>query len=70
MFIFYLIFYFTGRSLNEDQLLEVAELSGVLTLPEDFLSTSFREQCEEYLPDEISVDECAMAFKFLKQNML
>ena len=61
----------TGWDVTEQQLMEVAEYSGVLEVGNDFLDAAFRAQCERLLPstEDIKPDECITAFMFLKQNL-
>ena len=67
-----LSYYFTGFSVTEEQLKDVAEMSGVLEVPQDFLSTEMREQCSAIIPypTEVEPNECYDAFKYLKHNLL
>lgn len=59
-----------GLHITENQLQEVAELSGVLESADDLLDTAFRLECERHIPntDEIEPAEAANAFLFLKAN--
>ena len=49
---------------------EVAELAGVLDVPEDFLTPEFRAECEHIIPDRenIKPNECKDLFLYLKDN--
>ena len=44
-------FFSTGFQVTEEQLEEVAAMSGVLEVPDDFLVLEFRKKCEKILPD-------------------
>ena len=48
---------------------EVTELSGVLDVPEDFLTPEFRAECE-HIPDRENIEpnECKDVFHYLKDN--
>lgn len=48
----------------------VAIESGVLSIPDDFLTLEFREECERIIPDNdtIKPDEWKGAYVYLKQN--
>jgi hypothetical protein len=56
--------------LTEDNLREVAELSGVLDVCEDFLTPEFRAECERIIPDRENIEpnECKDVFLYLKDN--
>lgn len=62
--------YITGLPLTEDNLREVAELSGLLDVSEDFLTPEFRAECERIIPDRenIKPNECKDVFLYLKDN--
>jgi hypothetical protein len=59
-----------GLHVTEDQLQEVAEMSGVLEVSENFLDDAFRLECERHIPntDEIIPAEASNAYLFLKAN--
>lgn len=59
-----------GLPVTEEQLQEVAIESGVLSIPDDFLTLEFREECEQIIPDNdtIKPDEWKGAYVYLKQN--
>ena len=61
---------FTGQTVTEEQLREVAELSGVLQIPDDFLEPHFRAECQRLIPDaaEIEPSNVKDAYMFLKEN--
>ena len=44
--------------------------SGVLSIPDDFLTLEFREECEHIIPDNdtIQPDEWKDSYVYLKQN--
>jgi hypothetical protein len=56
--------------LTGDNLREVAELSGVLAVPEEFLTPEFRAECERIIPDweNIEPNECKDVFLYSKDN--
>lgn len=60
----------SGLPITEEQLKEVATESGVLSIPDDFLTLEFREECERIIPDNdtIKPDEWKDAYMYLKQN--
>lgn len=60
----------SGLPITEEQLKEVATESGVLSIPDDFLTLEFREECERIIPDNdtIKPDEWKDAYMCLKQN--
>ncbi|CAB4023493.1 Hypothetical predicted protein [Paramuricea clavata] len=57
---------------TEDQLKDVAELSGVLELDDDFIQSESREKCERIIPfpGDVEPDQCADAYVYLKDNFL
>ena len=61
-----------GHVISEEDLKEVAELSGVLEGTDDYLDPVFRAQCEVFIPDtsEIEPKEAANAYLYLKANFL
>ena len=60
----------SGLPVTEEQLKEVATESGVLSIPDDFLTLEFRDECEHIIPDNdtIKPDEWKDAYMYLKQN--
>ena len=64
------VFYNLALHVTEDQLQEVAEMSGVLEVSENFLDDAFRLECERHIPntDEIIPAEASNAYLFLKAN--
>ena len=60
-----------GYDISEEQLMEVAELSGIFEEDDDFLDPTFRARCEEYIPntDEIKSAEAANAYLHLKSHL-
>ena len=60
----------TGFVVTEEQLDEVAKESGVLRVPENFLTEEFREECEHLIPDKdiIKPDEWTTAYLYLKDK--
>ena len=63
--------YFLGWKIDDEQLREVAELSGVLQVHDDYLDSVFRAQCERLLPDPSNLEpaDCGTAFLFLCEHM-
>ncbi|XP_013403271.1 uncharacterized protein LOC106168664 [Lingula anatina] len=55
---------------TNEQLREVAEISGVLDVSDDFLEPDFRRRCERILPDihEIEAKDFWRAYLYLKDN--
>ena len=60
----------TGFVVTEEQLDEIAKESGVLRVPENFLTEEFREECERLIPDKdiIKPDEWTTAYLYLKEK--
>lgn len=55
--------------MTEDQLEDVAVESGVLDVPDDYLTTEFRQECERIIDIKyLKPSECKDAFVFLKQH--
>ena len=61
-----------GIDINDDQLKEVADLSGVLEIADDYLENDVRKKYEEFIPDPSSLDnnEWVDAYIFLKQTCI
>lgn len=59
-----------GLPVTEEQLQEVAELSGVLEGTDDYLEAGFRRECERHIPDTSDVEpaQAANAYLYLKAN--
>ena len=59
-----------GISVTEEQLFEVAELSGVLEDTDDYLKPAVRRECERHLPDtdDIQPEEAKDAYLYLKSH--
>jgi hypothetical protein len=59
-----------GWPVSEEELEKVAELSGVLGCPDDFLHQAFRGECERLMPDvnSITPNDWTDAFLYLKDN--
>ncbi len=55
---------------TEEDINEVAELSGVMTYGNDYLPQNIREECERIIPDIDSVrpQDAAEIYMFLKAN--
>ena len=55
---------------TEEQLMEVAEYSEVLNIPNDFLESDFRERCTDIIPypERIENDEWYDANIYLKEK--
>lgn len=63
------IFVCLGLPVTDEELQEVAILSGVLDVPDDFLSKPFRDECERIISlKDLTPKDCKDAFIFLKQN--
>ncbi len=62
--------FFAGLPITEEQLREVAEQSGVLNVPDDFLQPDFRAECQCLIPDvsEVEHKNIQDAYIFLKEN--
>ena len=60
-----------GLPVNEAQLQEVAELSDVLDGTDDYLSNSFRQECERHIEniDDVKPSQAAMAYLYIKANI-
>ncbi|CAB3977777.1 Hypothetical predicted protein [Paramuricea clavata] len=60
-----------GWKVSDEQLREVAELSGVLQVHDDYLDSVFRAQCERLLPDPSNLEpaDCGTAFLFLCEHI-
>jgi hypothetical protein len=67
----FLCSYFVGWKVSDEQLREVAELSGVLQVHDDYLDSVFRAQCERLLPDPSNLEpaDCGTAFLFLCEHI-
>jgi hypothetical protein len=59
-----------GLALTDEQLQEVAEVSGVLDGTNDYLDEAFRNECERHIPntDDIEPSQAANAYLYLKAN--
>jgi hypothetical protein len=59
-----------GLPVIEEQLREAAEQSGVLNVPDDFLESNFRAECQRLIPDvtDIEPKNIQDAYMFLKEN--
>ena len=57
---------FAALPVTKDQLAEVANISGVLDIAEDFLSPEFRAMCEQIIPvpSEVEPEDTAEAYKY------
>ena len=65
----YLFPLFAGIPVTDAQLEEVAVESGVLDVPDDYLATEFREECERIVDvKHLQPSDCKEAFLFLKQH--
>lgn len=64
------IILFLGLPVTEEALDEVAQLSSVMTVGEDFLSPNVRAECERIIPDIDGVKpmDAADAYLFLKAH--
>ncbi|KAG1682566.1 hypothetical protein GQR58_010849 [Nymphon striatum] len=61
-----------GLPVTEEQLKEVATLSGVLNIKKDFLEAEFRRKCEQILPniEDIEAKDCREAYMYLKESRI
>lgn len=59
-----------GLHVNEEDLKEVAELSGVLNDTDDYLEPEVRHECERHIPniDDVEPSEAANAYLYLKAH--
>ena len=59
-----------GLPVTDEQLREVAEQSGVLNVPDDFLEPDFRAKCQHLIPDVLDIEpkDIQDAYRFLKEN--
>ena len=48
----------------------MAEQSGVLNVPDDFLDPDFRAKCQHLIPDVLDIEpkDIQDAYRFLKEN--
>lgn len=60
-----------GYTVQEKDLQEVAELSGILEEKDDYLDHEFRRQCAELIPDTSEIDprEAANAYLYVKTHI-
>lgn len=70
-----LYWYITGlpahyRSITDEALDEVRELSGVMDVGEDFLDADVRRECERIIPDidQVKPADAADTYLFLKHH--
>lgn len=70
-----LYWYITGlpahyRSITDEALDEVRELSGVMDVGEDFLDADVRRECEQIIPDidQVKPADAADTYLFLKHH--
>ena len=60
-----------GNYVTEKQLMEVAEYSEVLNIPNDFLESDFRQRCINIpYPERIENDEWCDAYIYLKEKFV
>ena len=63
------MFCFAGYKVTEEQLREVAIHAEVLSVGDDFLTPSFREECERIIDYKlIKPNDCKHAFNYLKEH--
>ena len=62
--------YHIGIPVTVEQLEEVAQVSGVMNVKDDFLLPNFRAECERIVPypKQVEPNECKEAFICLKEN--
>ena len=63
---------FLGNYVTEKQLMEIAEYSEVLNIPNDFLESDFRERCINIIPypERIENGEWYDAYIYLKEKFV
>ena len=61
---------FQGLQVTQASLDEVTEVSGVLTVGEDYLLPAFRAECERIIPDIDGVKPCDAADIFILESTL
>ena len=61
--------WFAGFAVTEEQLKEVAEESGVLDVPDDFLPGDVRTKCQKIIEhQDVKPEDCRDAFVYLKEH--
>ena len=67
----YTFFAISGKSITEEQLMEVANVSAVTEAEEDYLELNFRQQCQAIIPNpqDICPCDCAKMYLLLKRNL-
>lgn len=62
---------FIGHIVTEEKLQEVASLSGVLDIEEDYLDAEFRKKCEEIIsePEKITAKDYVESYLLLKHSI-
>jgi hypothetical protein len=72
LFHYYTLFYLIvkGTPVTQEALDEVGDVSGVLTVGDDYLAPDVRAECERIIPDINGVKSCNAAdtFLFLKHH--
>lgn len=60
----------TGFKLTKGAIDEVAQLSGVMDVGDDYLSQAVRQECERIIPewDHVKPQDAATTFIFLKNH--
>ena len=64
--------FIVGWPITEQQLKDVAEMSEVLEIEQDFVESKFRSICERAIPfpEQVEPDQCADASIYLKDKYL
>ena len=64
--------FIVGWPVTEQQLQDVAEMSEVLEIDQDFVESEFRIKCERAIPfpEQVEPDQCADAYIYLKDKYL
>ena len=59
-----------GIPVTAEQLEEVAQVSGVMDVEDDFLSPNFHAECDRIIPypKDVEPNECKEAFIYPKEN--
>ena len=64
------LFFVAGVPVTEEELQQVAELSKVLDIPDDFLDVPFRAECQRVLPfNDIEPKDVKQAYLYIKANV-
>jgi hypothetical protein len=63
-------FFLTGFRVSKEALDEVATLSEVMSVGDEYLAAAVREECERIIPaiDDVKPSDAPTAYKFLKTH--